>query len=439
MITYPLSGPRPNLPSLTGARWWAAVAVFILHALVFLAVYPFQKSELFAALHSFVPMQLGSGGVTFFFVLSGFLIYWSNSDVSGAKDILYYCRRRVTKIYPMHWLAFALFVLASASITRHGITPAMDFSRLELWLPNFLLIHTWNPQWAVLGGMNVPSWSLGAEMLFYLSFPFLVPLIRKVKPRANWAVFVGLFLVLVTIATTVHFAFEGGWNTENAFVPRLWDMDVSPVAEPHADPVWFMQESIPVHMPYFFSYYFPASRLAEFFMGAMVAKMVAEGVFRNTNIVWPIIVLVIAFGATWLVPVAFKMAVVMLVPMCFVIGTLAVRDLNGLSGRIASPRAVLLGNISFAFYLIQFPVMVALQRYVIAGHQWGFWGWLMSALAAFAISFVLAWIMFTFVDDPLMKATARGPKRKRPNANVLARDLKVVFGRDRRNSSRHRQ
>jgi peptidoglycan/LPS O-acetylase OafA/YrhL len=68
---------RGDLPSLTGARWWAAFAVFVLHALVFLPVYPFQKSSTFETIHNFVPMQLGAAGVTFFFVLSGFVIYWS--------------------------------------------------------------------------------------------------------------------------------------------------------------------------------------------------------------------------------------------------------------------------------------------------------------------------------------------------------------------------
>ncbi|MCS4490199.1 acyltransferase [Corynebacterium sp. ES2794-CONJ1] len=427
MTAFPITGKRPTLPSLTGARWWAAVAVFLLHALVFLAVYPFQKGELFAALHRLVPMQLGSAGVTFFFVLSGFLIYWSNSDVRGARDIVYYLRRRFTKIYPMHWVALVLFVLASASISRDGITFALDFSRLELWVPNALLIHTWNPHWALLGGLNVPSWSLGAEMLFYISFPFIIPFVNKLTGSRTWFAFWSLFACASAVALSVHFIFEGGWATANAFVPRLWDMDISPVAEPHADPVWFQQQSIPVHMAYFFSYYFPLSRLVEFYMGALIAKLVAEGRFDNRKLLWPLVALVLSFGATWFVPVALKMAVMMLVPMCFVVGTLATRDLAGISGRIAQPRAVLLGNISFAFYLVQFPVMVFLQRYLIAGHSWGFLGWLGSAILSFLISLIVAWLMFTLIDDPLMKATARGPKRSRRRENILIRDARILL------------
>ncbi|MCU1641562.1 MAG: Acyltransferase MdmB, partial [Nocardia sp.] len=85
---------RPPLPSLTGSRWWAAFAVFVLHALVFLPVYPFQKSELFRHIHEWVPMQLGAAGVTFFFVLSGFIIYWSFRPGMSARA---FYRRRVLK------------------------------------------------------------------------------------------------------------------------------------------------------------------------------------------------------------------------------------------------------------------------------------------------------------------------------------------------------
>ncbi len=90
-VSPDIAHTRPALPSLTGARWWAAFAVFLLHALVFLPVYPFQKTELFRRIHYFVPMQLGAAGVTFFFVLSGFIIYWSFRP--GASIARFYWRR----------------------------------------------------------------------------------------------------------------------------------------------------------------------------------------------------------------------------------------------------------------------------------------------------------------------------------------------------------
>ena len=133
--------------------------MFALHSLVFLQVYPFHKSALFATIHRFIPMQLGSTGGTFFFILSGFLIYWSNSHIRTGTEVRHYLLRRVTKIYPTHLLALVLFVVPSATFTAHGVT---------------------------LGGMNTPSWSLVSEMLFYLSFPLFVPLFRRIRGRGNW-------------------------------------------------------------------------------------------------------------------------------------------------------------------------------------------------------------------------------------------------------------
>lgn len=423
---------RPNLPSLTGARWLAAVAVYLLHALVFLNVYPFQQSDLFATIHAFIPMQLGSAGVTFFFILSGFLIYWSNSELKGVRNTLYYCKRRITKIYPMHLIALAMFIVASAKITTSGIQWVLDFADIQFWLPNALLIHTWNPDWASLSGMNVPSWSLAAEMLFYLTFPLFIPLVRKVKGVGNWWAFAITFIVSLGVITFIHFFADGPKGIDNFFVPRLWETDVSPVADVHADPVWFMQWEIPVLESYWLSYYFPLTRLIEFYLGVFGAKLVAEGMFRNTNLKWPLLALLVSYIATWFVPLSFKMSVIMSLPMALVVCTLAVRDIKGVSGEIASPRAVLLGNISFAFYMVQFPVMVAVQRYIVAGQSWGIIGWALVAILSFFISVILAWVLFTFVDDPLMKATARksGPRsRRKKEDNILKRDLKILFSR----------
>ena len=113
---------RPALPSLTGARWYAALAVFILHCVIFLPVYPFQRTQAFVNLHKAIPMQLGSLGVTFFFLLSGFIIYYSSR--SDDTPLLFY-RRRVLKIFPTHWLS-TLMLMALV---------AVPFSRLITWLP----------------------------------------------------------------------------------------------------------------------------------------------------------------------------------------------------------------------------------------------------------------------------------------------------------------
>jgi peptidoglycan/LPS O-acetylase OafA/YrhL len=381
---------RPALPSLTGARWWAAFAVFLLHALVFLPVYPFQKSELFRQIHQLMPMQLGAAGVTFFFVLSGFIIYWSFRPGSSVPRFYW---RRVLKIYPTHLVAALAFILVAS----------VPLTRMVVWAPNLALIHTWVPKWTTVGGLNVPSWSLAAEILFYLSFPLALPLVRRIKSHHVWWVLAGLLVAILLLHTAYYLWVPGPKGIANTFAPRLIPGDASPYFELHAAPIWFEQPDIPVAPSYWLSYNFPLSRLPEFFLGVLAARLVLEGRWRNTRLAPPMIVLTIAYAATWVVPPNYKMSALLLAPMTAVVATLAARDLAGIRGFTASPRMVWLGNISFAFYLIQFPVMVLITRLFIGGKQFGPLGWLGFAALSLVVSTVVAAAIYHWIDDPLMR------------------------------------
>lgn len=394
---------RPALPSLTGARWWAAFAVFLLHALVFLPVYPFQKSELFRQIHQLMPMQLGAAGVTFFFVLSGFIIYWSFRPGSSVPRFYW---RRALKIYPTHLVAaIALILVASVPLTRPVV-----------WAPNLALIHTWVPKWTTVGGLNVPAWSLAAEILFYLSFPLLLPLVRRIRgDRVLWAG-AGLLVAILLLHTAYYLWLPGPKGIANTFAPRLLPGEVSPYYEIHAAPIWFEQPDIPVALSYWLSYNFPLSRLPEFFLGVLAARLVLEGRWRTIRLAPPVLALLIAYAATWVVPPNYKMSVLLLGPMTAVVATLAARDLAGIRGFTASPRMIWLGNISFAFYLIQFPVMVLITRFLIGGKQFGLLGWLGFAGLSLVVSTLAAAAIYHWVDAPLMRRFAgrRTAAREQP-------------------------
>ncbi|MEU0503092.1 acyltransferase [Nocardia sp. NPDC005998] len=393
---------RPALPSLTGARWWAAFAVFVLHALVFLPVYPFQKSDLFRHLHQLLPMQLGAAGVTFFFVLSGFIIFWSFKPNSSVPRFYW---RRVLKIYPTHLVAAAVFVVA-ASVPLH---------RLVVWVPNLALVHTWVPKWTTVGGLNVPSWSLCSEILFYFSFPLLLPLVRRIPSHRLWWWLGGLLMFILLLHTAYYLWVPGPKGIANVFAPRLVRGDVSPFFELHASQAWFQQPDIPVSPAYWLSYNFPASRLPEFFLGVLAGRLVLEGHWRLTSVRMPLAALAISYAATWVVPVNYKMSALLVGPMTAVVATLAARDLAGLRGLNSTPRMVWFGNISYAFYLIQFPVMVLITRWFIGGRQFGFLGWLGFAALCLIVSTVAAAVIYHWIDDPLMRRFA-GRRSKTPDA-----------------------
>ncbi|MCU1641747.1 MAG: Acyltransferase MdmB, partial [Nocardia sp.] len=97
-------------------------------------------------------------------------------------------------------------------------------------------------------------------------------------------------------------------------------------------------------------------------------------------------------------------------PMTAVIATMAVRDLHGIRSLNSHPRMVWLGNVSFAFYLIQFPVMVVITRYLIGGKEFGILGWAGFTLLCLVVSVAVAALVYHLVDVPIMRRFARSKK-----------------------------
>lgn len=386
-----------RLPSLTGMRWWAALAVFALHVLVFLPVYPFYGSARYWNMAKAVPMQVGASGVTFFFVLSGFVLYWTRRSDDTAQAFVW---RRIKKIYPTHIVATVVLLL---------VIP-IPFGRLDTWVPALLLVQTWWPNWTSLGGLNVPAWSLVSEMLFYLSFPLVVPLLDRIKNRYIPHAIATLMALIVTIHTVIYLCADGYKGTENFFGARIPEPrpDITPQFGYNAAPEFFAREFIGyADHGYWLSYYFPLTRLPEFFIGVLACRLVLSGRWRNTRMIWPLLALGAAFAATWLVPVNYKMSVLILLPTAAVIATAAVRDISGGRSLNRTRPMVWLGDISYAFYLIQYPAMVVVVRYLMSGHAHGFGGWSLAVAVSFAVSVVAAALIYTFVDKPITRRRRR--------------------------------
>jgi peptidoglycan/LPS O-acetylase OafA/YrhL len=159
-----LDAPRPRLPALTSLRFFAALHVVFFHFLAFKIV----SSEGWLGQIS----SIGYVGVSFFFVLSGFiLVYTYAGRDTQARD---FWRARFARIYP----AFAFSLLLTG--------PFFFFATLMLNVPFFawfsthlklvvllvpFLLQAWVPLAAL--AWNSVAWSLSDEAFFYLLFPFL--------------------------------------------------------------------------------------------------------------------------------------------------------------------------------------------------------------------------------------------------------------------------
>ncbi|MEP6656985.1 MAG: acyltransferase [Betaproteobacteria bacterium] len=128
-------------------------------------------------------LRQGSSMVSYFFVLSGFImatVYW---ELEGRADRRAYWAARFARIYPVYILAL-VFMMALGGPEK-GSHPGWTF------VLNATMIQAWLPTFAVTG--NPPGWSLSAEAFFYLAFPFCLPLLRG--SRGVWRPFVVVGLV----------------------------------------------------------------------------------------------------------------------------------------------------------------------------------------------------------------------------------------------------
>ena len=167
-------GSAGRVAALTGLRGLAAASVLFYHVWLYGApgADRFPSGPL---VRVFVNLEFG---VTFFFVLSGSLLYRSYARALLAGDPLprlsHFVIARVLRIVPTYW---AILLLVMALTERHLFSQPWPLLAnlffLEFWIPSFFPdnLGVANGSMAI-----VPSWSLAVEAGFYLSLPLLAVL-----------------------------------------------------------------------------------------------------------------------------------------------------------------------------------------------------------------------------------------------------------------------
>jgi len=157
---------KGELSGLTGVRFYAALFVYWYHVILIIpGMYALAGRSLF--------LDAAEGGVSFFFVLSGFILTYNYADVfrDGISAVSYkrFIWDRLTKIYPVHFLAL-LLVLPIATLSPQL---RLDWRAVPLHL---LLLQCFWPSStpAFSSYLNVPSWSISCEWFFYLLGPVVM-------------------------------------------------------------------------------------------------------------------------------------------------------------------------------------------------------------------------------------------------------------------------
>ncbi|MFD3330690.1 acyltransferase family protein [Streptomyces sp. NPDC058701] len=332
--------PR-SLPSLTGARWAAALLVFLYHVHIY-GYFGGPAAEVVGRVFA-----AGRTGVSFFFVLSGFVLVWSAPAHDSARS---FWRRRAARVYPVHLVTGLCGMVLSARVLPwlrpHGLLAAVG---------DLILVSSWFPAW---DPMRTVSWSLACEAFFYLVFPALVTVLRRCTTR-----------VLIVVAALCAGA-----------------VLLLPAAALLSGLRW--------------TPFFPPVRFPEFALGAVLACLVRRNEWRGPRTLHAGAVTAIGYSMAHFVPAPFADAACTVGGFALLIPALAVADLRGLRSVWRSPPAVRLGKLSFAFYMVHVLIMGVGERLAGAVPRFAPGTGTAFTGVVFCAALACAWLMYETVEEP---------------------------------------
>lgn len=206
---------RPRLGALTSLRFLAAVWVLLFHMGV-------MGGLRWAPLWFLGLTGRACLAVTFFYILSGFILVYT---YGGKKiDLKRFWRARLARLYPVYLLSLILSAPLLAIVAAHpdqvpgtawyahhlGLTVALVLTMQQSWVP--LAAIAW----------NAVCWAVSVEVFFYLVFPWLLSRLSRWNLRQVATLAVLGWLAAVTLAGLyVRFSPDGlkitPWNMPDGY------------------------------------------------------------------------------------------------------------------------------------------------------------------------------------------------------------------------------
>ncbi|MEU6094310.1 acyltransferase [Streptomyces sp. NPDC047079] len=365
-------GTRPRLTSITGVRFFAAFMVFLFHIAI---SSPFADRGVSDGLFT-VFSKAGWAGVSFFFILSGFILTWSARPQDSVRS---FWRRRVTKVVPNHLVTYAVTMVLYAGATVTGTTAVL----------NLLLLQPWVPDEAVYFSVNHPSWSLGCELIFYLLFPLLHRWLARIAAHRLWWCAATLMGVIITLPAVL-----------SAVVPS----EPSIMAPDKAAPA----------LAFWLVYIFPLTRVLDFVLGIVMARIVLERRWIGVGPLLPAVLFVACYIGSLYLPALYALTAATVVPLALLIPAVATVDIRARKTWLGCRTLQWLGEVSFAFYLVHWPVLTYGRHLLGEQRQYSLPVGIGLIVLCGALSMLLAWLLYMGVERPAMRYWASSSRRTRP-------------------------
>jgi len=308
---------------------------------------------------------LGYYAVSFFYVLSGFVLIYSYTDDDGqARTTLRsFWRSRLVRLYPAYLLGFILCVPSVVHLVqqRHTGTGKAFLAACSY----LLMVQAWHPR--LVAWWNYPGWSLSVEAFFYLCFPFLLKRMRGIGIRGCYLLIGASWLISASIYIASHMV-------QNLDANELCSHGLA---------------------------YHPLLRLPAFLTGMATGKLYLHRREVASLGVVPALSAIALCCAAMAATTIFKQLTLrdtIVVPAyAWLVFRIAADD-SVVSTLLAWRPLVLLGNASYAIYILQWPVFSLAGEFGRLSDMSNFPIYLLL-LAAVSVCF------FMLVEEPLRQAS----------------------------------
>lgn len=351
--------------SLQSLRGIFAIFVFLSHYSIFIS--PDESYRVF--------YPGGTSAVEYFIVLSGFVMCAGYEKMVDKRSIGYgdFMMRRIVRIYPLHLLCLAFWVLAHLLF--------MQDEEIETGpvLTNLFCVQSWVPDHTYYYGCNTPSWCIGVFFFLYALFPFIIRLYERAPRRFV----IGFFIFWAAFTLYIY------------LLPSL---------------------ALGSNLNLYFARILPPVRIIDFILGIMlwqlyryikgssvVERFLSRGVIVKTAVEFAVVSAYcggVFLAGRW--GSKYCTSVIWWIPMILTVMVFALTDgRGGLMSRVLSWRPmVYFGNASFCYYLTHMLTYRSVENLFnengLLEAQWPrFW-------VIFALTLVAALLVYRYIDGPFV-------------------------------------
>lgn len=308
---------------------------------------------------------LGACGVSFFLVLSGFVMSLGYGEkVLSVKnfDSKRFLLKRLIRVYPLHIICLVSWLILHISYLS-------NIKHVAVVGINALLLQSWIPVKSIYFSCNAVSWCLSDLLFFYALFPLLVKLLNG---RYKW-IFSGALFTIYFIAL-------------------------------------FLITEEYLHALVYIS---PVFRLTDFILGMLLFKIVKylKPIVRNCNISMfirsaaEVFAVLITFSAILIyhdVHLRFGLASWYWIPSAIMIFIFSLFDKGGIISKLLMIRPLVkLGEASFTFYLIHTLAFTVLGGiFKVMGIEMSVWLRLITYIVIVSLA---ALIIYNYIEKPISK------------------------------------